>query len=156
MKVRLATLDEAEKCWNVRNQAIRHGCKGSYEDKVIEAWTPEVMPERCRKDIEANPFFVIDDKDNNPVATGFLDLTTGSVEALFTHPNYLGRGFASSIIDAIKSEARRQGFDKLSLSSTPNAQTFYEKHGFTLIGESLIPSRLAQTQLRCMNMILEL
>lgn len=156
MKARLATPDEAEKCWDIRNQAIRHGCKDSYEAKVIEAWTPMAMPEGCKKDIELNPFFVVDGKDNSPAATGFLDLSTGSVEAVFTMPDYLGRGFASLIIDAIKAEARRRGFKKLTLSSTPNAQSFYEKHGFTFAGESLHLSHLAQAELRCIDMTLTL
>lgn len=41
MKIRLAVPVEAEECWNIRNQAIRYGCKSSYDDAVIAAWTPE-------------------------------------------------------------------------------------------------------------------
>ena len=40
MKIRLAVPVEAEECWNIRNQAIRYGCKNSYDDAVIAAWTP--------------------------------------------------------------------------------------------------------------------
>lgn len=156
MKVRLATPAEAEECWNIRNQAIRHGCKSSYDVAVIEAWTPGAMPEGYRKAIASNPFFVVDGPDNRPVATGFLDLSAGSVEAVFTLPEYSGKGSGSLIIDAIKDEARRQGFKELILSSTPNAQSFYEKHGFTVVSESLYPSSLAQTELRCMDMVSKL
>ncbi len=59
MKIRLAVPVEAEECWNIRNQAIRYGCKNSYDDAVIAAWTPEKMPESYRNVIVANPFFVI-------------------------------------------------------------------------------------------------
>lgn len=156
MKVRLATPVEAEECWNIRNQAIRHGCKCSYDAAVIDTWTPAAMPEGYRRVIAANPFFVVDGPDNRPVATGFLDLSAGSVEAIFTLPEHLGKGFGGLIIDAIKEEARRQGFEKLTLSSTPNAQSFYEKHGFTLVKESLYPSALTQTGLRCMDMVSKL
>lgn len=41
MKIRLAVPVEAEECWNIRNQAIRYGCKSSYDDAVIAARTPE-------------------------------------------------------------------------------------------------------------------
>ncbi len=37
MKIRLAVPVEAEECWNIRNQAIRYGCKSSYDDAVIAA-----------------------------------------------------------------------------------------------------------------------
>lgn len=156
MKARLATSAEAEECWNIRNQAIRYGCKCSYDAAVIEAWTPAAMPESFRSVIAANPFFVVDCPGNRPVATGFLDISAGSVEAVFTLPEHLGKGFGSLIIEGIKDEARRQGFEELTLSSTPNAQSFYEKHGFTLVRESLYPSGLTETDLRCMDMICRL
>ncbi|OSZ23019.1 hypothetical protein BVZ25_12295, partial [Klebsiella quasipneumoniae] len=45
---------------------------------------------------------------------------------------------------------------QLTLTSTPNAQTFYEKHGFMFIRESKYPSRLAQTDVRGMDMSIAL
>lgn len=45
MKVRLAVPDEAPALWNIRNQAIRNGCRESYAAAVLEAWTPDTMPE---------------------------------------------------------------------------------------------------------------
>lgn len=156
MKVRLAIPAEAEECWSIRNQAIRHGCKESYGSEIIKAWTPEKMPEGYRRVIVDNPFFVVDGLDKRPVATGFLDLSTGSIEAIFTLPEFLRKGFSSLIINAIKDEARKRGFKELRLSSTPNAQSFYEKHGFTFIKENLYPSALTQTDLRCIDMVFRL
>lgn len=156
MKIRLAVTVEAEECWNIRNQAIRYGCKNTYDDAVIAAWTPEKMPESYRNVIVANPFFVVDVTDGRLGATGFLDLSSGSVEAVFTLPQYTGKGLGSQIIEAIKSEARERGFEQLTLSSTPNAQPFYEKHGFKLLRESMYSSALAQAELRCMEMSLKL
>jgi len=156
MKIRLAVPAEAEECWNIRNQAIRYGCKSSYDDAVIAAWTPDKMPESYRSVIVANPFFVIDDPNKGLVATGFLDLTFGSVEAVFTLPRYSGKGFGGQIIETLKSEARERGYEQLTLSSTPNAQPFYEKHGFTLVRESIYASALAQAELRCMEMSIKL
>lgn len=48
MRVRRAVPDEAPALWNIRNQAIRHGCRQSYGAEVIHAWTPELMPEGYR------------------------------------------------------------------------------------------------------------
>ncbi|HHR6081069.1 TPA: GNAT family N-acetyltransferase [Providencia alcalifaciens] len=156
MKIRLAVPAEAEECWNIRNQAIRYGCKNSYDDVVIAACTPEKMPEGYREVIVANPFFVIEDSDNRPVATGFLDLSSNNIEAVFTLPKYTGRGLGSQIIEAIKDEARERGFEQLTLSSTPNAQAFYEKHGFIFELESMYYSALAQAELRCIEMSIKL
>lgn len=73
MKIRLAVPVEAEECWNIRNQAIRYGCKSSYDDAVIAAWTPEKMPESYRNAIVVNPFFVVAAPDGRLLATGYLD-----------------------------------------------------------------------------------
>ena len=105
MQIRLAVPEEAEECWNIRNLSIRQGCKLSYNARVLEAWTPEAMPEHYREVITVNPFFVVEMPDAGLVATGYLDLTGGSVEAIFTLPDYMGKGFASLIIEKIKDEA---------------------------------------------------
>ena len=154
MEVRLASPDEAEQLWLVRNKAIRHGCRNAYAENILIAWTPDQMPEGYPKAVAHNPFFVIDDPVSQlAVSTGFLDLSSGCVEAIFTLPEFEGQGMASRILEAIKHEAKQRGFTKLTLASTPNASAFYEKQGFTLLGESLYPSQLAQTNLRCMDMI---
>ena len=56
MPVRLASPDEAETLWEIRNQAIRHGCKNIYDTQIVMAWTPEQMPAGYRKAIAENPF----------------------------------------------------------------------------------------------------
>ena len=156
MRVRRARPDEAEQCWLVRNLAIRDGCRNSYKPEILQAWTPDGMPESYREVIRANPFFVIEGPDSRPVATGFLDLSSGSVEAIFTLPEHAGKGLAGKIIEAIKGEARQRGFTRLTLASTPNAQTFYERHGFSFVQENVYPSRLAQAELRCIDMAIAL
>ncbi len=152
MAIRLAVPEEAERLWEIRNLAIRHGCKGVYEDKVITAWTPDIMQPGYRSAVENNPFFVVDGPGGIPVATGYLDLASGSVEAIFTHPDFTGHGYATQILDAIRHEALRRGFAVLTLSSTPNAADFYQRNGFTALKESLYPSKLAGASLRCVEM----
>ncbi|CAI8891628.1 GNAT family N-acetyltransferase [Kosakonia quasisacchari] len=152
MQLRLARPAEAEVIWQIRNQAIRHGCKGVYEDSVIAAWTPDKMPESQRTMIANNPFYVATTLNDQPVATGFLDLANASVEAIFTLPEWEGKGLATQIIDAIKQEAAKRGLARITLASTPNACTFYQKQGFIILQESVYPSALAHTELRCIEM----
>lgn len=152
MTIRRARPDEAEVIWQIRNQAIRHGCKGVYEDKVIAAWTPDNMPESQRVMIANNPFYVATTANDQPVATGFLDVSHASVEAIFTLPAWEGKGLATQIIDAIKQEAAKRGMRRITLASTPNACTFYQKQGFVILRESVYPSALARADLRCIEM----
>lgn len=152
MAVRLAAVEEVEQLWNIRNQALRAGCKGVYSAEALRAWTPEQMPEGYLKAVLNNPFFVIDDPSKSfPVATGFLDLAENSIEAIFTLPAYWGKGYAAEIVTAIKQEAIKRGIRELTLSSTPNALIFYQKQGFTLVKETVYHSASAGA-LPCIEM----
>ncbi|MFB6327253.1 GNAT family N-acetyltransferase [Pantoea deleyi] len=156
MIVRQASPEEAYRLWNIRNLAIRHGCKQVYPADVIAAWTPDRMPVSFPAMIRENPFFVIDGPDGEPVSTGALDLASASVEAIFTRPDCTGQGMAGLILDTLKAEARQRGYPQLTLASTPNAVSFYQRHGFRALGESLYPSKLAGSDLRCMEMAIAL
>lgn len=156
MTIRYARSEEAEKLWALRNRALRHGCKGIYPDDILKAWTPEEMPSSYRQVINDNPFFVIEDAKGEPVATGFLSLQEQSVEAVFTLPEYAGKGFARQIIDAIKQQALLRNMTKLRLSSTPNAMNFYQQRGFKVIREDHYYSSLAASSLACFEMTCDL
>ncbi|WP_449556099.1 GNAT family N-acetyltransferase [Huaxiibacter chinensis] len=156
MTIRRAVPQEAETLWDVRNQAIRHGCQTSYAADVIARWTPENMPESYRQCVIENPFFVAEDKSGNVVATGYLDLMQHSIEAIFTLPSASGQGYARQIMAVLLEEARGNDIPHVTLAATPNAQRFYEKMGFVTVKESLYPSRLAETDLRCFDMTLAL
>jgi len=153
MKIRNARSEEAEKLWDIRNRAIRHGCKDVYPPHVLSAWTPEEMPISYRQVIEENPFFVIETENGEPTATGYLSLNDHSVEAIFTLPEYCGKGMAKQILDAIKQEALSRKILTLSLSATPNARYFYEKQGFEVVKAAEYYSKLANSTLACFEMI---
>ncbi|WP_168222885.1 GNAT family N-acetyltransferase [Providencia huaxiensis] len=156
MKIRLATADEAEHLWSIRNQAIRHGCTTSFDAKTISAWTPDEMPVSYICIVKNNPFFVAVNKNDDPIATGYLNLEADSVEAIFTLPQYTGCGAAGLILDAIKAEAKKRNIKKLVLYSSPNAERFYQKHGFISIKNGSYYSSLAQAELNCVRMEIEL
>lgn len=156
MKIRLATADEAEHLWSIRNQAIRHGCTTSFDAKTISAWTPDEMPVSYICIVKNNPFFVAVNKNDDPIATGYLNLEADSVEAIFTLPQYTGCGAAGLILDAIKAEAKKRNIKKLVLDSSPNAERFYQKHGFISIKNGSYYSSLAQAELNCIRMEIDL
>jgi GNAT superfamily N-acetyltransferase len=145
MKIRLAVPEEAEECWNIRNLSIREGCKPSYCASVLEAWTPEAMPEHYRAVITENPFFVVELPDAGLVATGYLDLTEGSVEAIFTLPDYFGKGFASLIIETIKDEAVKE-VETVNLDLNTKRANFLRKAWFYVYQRNDIPLKTCQNR----------
>ncbi len=154
MEIRIANKEDASGLWQLRNRALRHGCVEVYDAATLSAFTPEKMPDGMNKVVADNQVFIIDCPDGNiPCACGYLDMSTGYVEAIFTLPEYQGKGLAASIINAIKQQARGQGIRQLALSSTPNAVGFYLKQGFTIESKGKYFSKSVQSDLDCFEMI---
>ncbi|WP_226944456.1 GNAT family N-acetyltransferase [Pseudomonas sp. FME51] len=157
IQLRLAEPQEAKRLWHLRNQALRFGCENVYSSDILAAWTPDDMPDGYRQAIIDNPFYVIDyQKYNIPVASGFLDVKTGFAEAIFTLPEYMGKGFAGLILKQLKHEAAKRGQSRLFLDATPNAVLFYLKQGFRALEEREYYSSLAKANLHCYRMYIDL
>lgn len=153
IKIRRARGDEAEACWRIRNLALVAQCQACYPLSAITAWTPEVMPSDYRQAILHNPFYVAEKEQGQLLATGYLDIKTQRVEAMFTLPEAMGQGLASRIMTRIKQEALVQGVKTIALSSTPNAEGFYLKQGFQRVRNDTHYSPAANYTFDCIEML---
>lgn len=99
---------------------------------------------------------MVEDEKGDVAATGYLDLDTHCLEAIFTLPAASGKGMATRIIEALKHEARSRGITRLTLDATPNAQSFYQKLGVVTLRENYHHSRMAGADLRCFEMAITL
>jgi putative acetyltransferase len=64
-----------------------------------------------------------------------LDPAWGEVKSMRTHPDYLRRGIAATLLEHVIAEARRRGYRRLSLETGRGevfeaALTLYRRHGF--------------------------
>lgn len=64
-------------------------------------------------------------QDNNQV----------KLDNLFVLPEYIGKGFGTILMNDFLQRMRNQKCRKIILDSEPNAERFYQKIGFTKIGE---------------------
>lgn len=62
----------------------------------------------------------------------FIGLSSDNVEMLFVHPNEMGKGYGSSLLEfAIK----EKGIKKVDVNEQNHkALKFYQKHGFSIVG----------------------
>ncbi|WP_099822311.1 GNAT family N-acetyltransferase [Tatumella sp. OPLPL6] len=153
IRIRRARGDEAELCWRIRNLAIIAQCQACYPLSAIRAWTPEKMPDGYRQAILHNPFYVAENMQHQLLASGYLDIETQRVEAMFTLPEAMRQGIAARIMTCIKQEALARGINTLALSSTPNAQGFYLKQGFRHVRNDTHYSPAADYTFDCIEML---
>jgi putative acetyltransferase len=88
------------------------------------------------------------------IGFGNLNQKSGEIEALYVHPDHVGRGVGMRILQALENVALDAGLKLLRLSSSLNAVRFYEMAGYKPQQQKrwLLPSEMVV----CVSMIKEL
>lgn len=133
LTIRKATADDALAAWEIRNEAIRHACRGYYADDLLEQWTAGEMTAQFVEAV-AREFYVAT-ADGVVVGFGSINLEDGVVGAVFVRPEMMGRGIGKRIVAFCEDLGRRAGLTRLKLDSTLNAAGFYRCCGF--VGDAI-------------------
>ena len=57
------------------------------------------------------------------------------LDNLFVLPEYIGKGYGKLLMNDFLEKMKHQKIDRITLDAEPNAEKFYQKLGFTKIGE---------------------
>jgi N-acetylglutamate synthase-like GNAT family acetyltransferase len=93
----------------------------------LEANSPEQLIENSRT---AAMFVAI--ADSKLVGLGGHD--TEKIRTLFVDPSFHGNGIGSAVLSSVLADARQAGIEQLECWSTPFAERFYQRKGFTKVG----------------------
>jgi GNAT superfamily N-acetyltransferase len=126
--LRKATAADASAAWEIRNAAIRHACRGFYDDDLLARWTAGEMPEEFAAFVAEHFYVAV--VNEKVVGTGAVNLGTGQVDAIFVLPDWMGQGIGRQMIAFLVDRARSAGLAELKLESTLNAAPFYRRCGF--------------------------
>ena len=150
LQIKRATRDDATTAFDIRREAIRSQCIGAYTAEEMALWT-RGKAEDGYDTLMDKPFYLgwVNDE---PVATGMLDLDNNEVGALFVLPAFTGRGYGKTMLDHLEKLARELAIEEVVLDATLNAASFYRACGY--VGEEQAvyhsPSGLA---LACIPMV---
>lgn len=93
-----------------------------------------------RDDREASSeHLMIPGPDSNPVAIGRLHFNTAEeaqVRFMAVDPHFQGRGLGSRILQELERRARAADATSIVLNARDDAQRFYARHGFALVGKA--------------------
>lgn len=78
------------------------------------------------------------DMDGRVAAFVMVECATGSIYALFTHPDYQQRGLGSALLDTAVGYLRASGHATITLPTAPGtpAYCFYLSRGWQPVGEA--------------------
>ena len=131
LEIKRATPEDANAAFDIRREAIRRQCIGAYTAEQMALWTRGSADDGYSTLME-KPFYLgwVNDE---PVATGMLDLDNNEVGALFVLPQFTGRGYGKAMLDHLEALARELELAEVVLDATLNAASFYRACGY--VGE---------------------
>ncbi|MFC4480008.1 GNAT family N-acetyltransferase [Flavobacterium chungangensis] len=106
-----------------------------YSDEQMKKWSNNLTI--TIDYIKTNPAFNLVDENQIVGYYSYLRLENNQVKLdnLFILPEYIGKGFGSFLMNDFLERIRNEKCQKIILDSEPNAEQFYQKIGFTKIGE---------------------
>jgi len=115
-------------------RAVREVAYRFYSQAQIETWAPGLGDskacDRCATDGRIT-IVAVDDADR-PIAFGDLE-TNGHVDHLFSSPEAVGTGAASSNYNRLESHARELKLTRLNVAARECALPFFEGKGFRTV-----------------------
>ena len=144
------TSDDADRVWMVRSAAIENISQSFYSEDEINTWLFAEKPNEFEKVITSLEWYVAE-IDSVIVGTGFVDIDTKEVGAIFVHPDYQRKGIGLAILKKLEEVARSNSLDELHIESTLNAEQFYRTVGFESEGRQQY-NHVSGLKLACIKM----
>jgi len=139
VSLRLATATDSAAVAAIFHEAIRVLAAADYPPDQIEAWAGAPDPARWRARI-SDPRRELWIAEIDGSVAGFCDLEAdGHVDTLYVHPNFAGRGVASSLLQQIEARAAARGLSRLYTEASLTARPVFTRHGFVVIAPQDVP-----------------
>jgi len=115
---------------------IRSKAYWNYGAEQIEKWRSDLTI--SPKYIDENEVYKLLINDELIGYYAFIDLgeKTVTLDNIFIDPKYIGKGYGKVLMEDFLDRIQKIGFKKVILKSDPNAEKFYEKLGFKVVGQS--------------------
>lgn len=132
MTIRLWNSSDRDKLLHIKQQSVKHTCNSIYTSE-------EIAKRLAYLDSHENPL------DNHTVLLSciredivwFISFsisdTTAQIENLYVLPEFQEKWIAHELIDKMEDIINDEKIDKISVRSTLNAQTFYEKLWYSFV-----------------------
>jgi N-acetylglutamate synthase-like GNAT family acetyltransferase len=149
LKIRRATRADAPITLEIRRLAIQQQCIGAYSTEQIQRWS-EVSLSEDYQDWVARDYHLAC-LDEQPIASGALNPSTGAIDAMFVRPDCARQGIGQYMLEHLEVLARQAGLSRLHLDATLNAVQFYHHCGFSA-GQQGVYHSPSGLQLACVPM----
>ncbi|HEX3053615.1 MAG TPA: GNAT family N-acetyltransferase [Aggregatilineaceae bacterium] len=126
--IRTATRDNAPLIYAIHKASLTILCTTHYSPDILQRWFATKTVEGYYPALDRGEMFMCECRD---AIAGFGHAVPGEIEGIFVHPDFAGQGVGASLLDYAVARARLGHSGPIKVVATLNAQSFYEKHGFS-------------------------
>jgi len=160
MKIRRATIEDAEPIHRAHMRSIQEICAKDYTEKEIQAWGHRPYREDLRINSIKNDLVWVVEDEGEIEGFGHLQVftkdgvTQGYVVALYFTPKVTGKSLGKTMIGLMIEALREAKICVLTLQSTITSLDFYRKMGFMENGP-MTTANVEGTPIPCYPMKME-
>ena len=153
--IRLATENDAEGVRLAHRSSVFEIASKDYPQEILTEWVGGQSPEAAKRfgDAIRSGREIVWVAEVAGVVVGFSTLVPEYEElrAAYVSGQTTKKGIGTALLKALESKARELGLKKLALHSTVTAKDFYEKNGYSNLGEGLHTKRSGK-KMKCFKM----
>ena len=138
LSLRPANLADAEDIVRVHHAAVHTSGATSYSEEVLDAWSgdpSEARFERMRRAIASEDELVlVAESSSRVIAFGSVVVSLTELRSLYVHPDASRRGVGAALLAELERLAVKRGLTRLQLKASLNAEAFYRRSGYAVVG----------------------
>ena len=128
---------DLRRCAEIFRDSVEELAAEDYDADQREAWASTAVDESAFRGRLEGALTLIAVSDGN--VAGFASLKDDEkIDMLYVHPDFSGRGMASSLIDALTKLAGARGAKRLSVDASEGAKPLFERLGFRAERRNLV------------------
>lgn len=131
IRVRSATLEDAESIFAVHKNSVENLCTGDYGPEQIAMWLDGRSPQTYREAIAAGNLWLA----YADTLEGFIEIDGHEVTKLFIRGDAAGQGIGARLLNDALLRIKTAGHPTAYVEATLNAEKFYAAFGFRKVGE---------------------
>ena len=128
---RLATPEDAPGLFEVRRKAILELAPPAMTDGEARMWAAKLTLAGMQQKLSQFEIWVA---ELNGVTAGWGGICGDTLEALYTAPEFAGRGVGATLLELLERRMRESGIDAVRAEASSNARAFYLRRGYLMSG----------------------
>jgi N-acetylglutamate synthase-like GNAT family acetyltransferase len=139
LRIREASSEDAVAACEVLRRSIVELCSADHRNDatVITEWLENKTPENVRRWLDSPLTYGVVAERNGSVCGFAMVGMNGTISLCHVLPEVQHRGAGKRMLAALEAQAARWNLESLRVESTLTAGEFYERNGYSSVGESI-------------------